>query len=307
MKELTGVLPVISTPFTADLDIDRSALAREIDWLILNGSDGLVMAMVSELPRLTSTERITLGHLILDFAAGRVPVVLSVGAESTREAKRLTRDAVGAGAAAVMANPPLTVFPSREQLADYFSTIIEEAGAVPVVIQDASGYIGRPLDLGLLAGLLDRYGPARVLFKPEAQPLGPRLTELHQATGGQARVFDGSGGAALADCYRRGIVGTMPGADLVWAIAGLWRALTDQDLETTYRISSALAPILAQLSDLDSYVAMEKYLLVKQGVFQHEHRLSPTAFVLDDIARLETDRLFDGLTSAAGGPRALPA
>lgn len=307
MNTLTGVLPVISTPFTAELDIDRTALAREIDWLILNGSDGLVMAMVSELPRLTSSERMTLGDLIMDHGVGRVPVVLSVGAESTREAKRLTRHAVDAGAAAVMANPPLTVFPSGEQLMSYFRTILDEADEVPVVIQDASGYIGRPLELGLIAGLLDLYGPAQVLFKPEAQPLGPRLTELHNATGGDARVFDGSGGVALVDSYRRGVVGTMPGADLVWAIAGLWRALTDQDLETTYRISSALAPILAPLSDLDSYVAMEKYLLVKQGVLEHEHRLSPTAFGLDDISRLEADRLFDRLVSATGGPKALSA
>ncbi len=304
---IAGVLPVISTPFTAELEIDRTALARELDWLILNGADGLVVAMVSELPRLTGSERMSLGDLILDYDAGRVPVVLSVGSESTREAQRLTRHAVEAGAAAVMANPPLTVFPSGPQLMSYFRTIVEEAGDVPVVIQDASGYIGRPLELSLVVELLDRYGSEQVLFKPEAQPLGPRLTELHSATGGHARVFDGSGGVALVDSYRRGIVGTMPGADLVWAIAGLWRALTDQDLETTYLISSALAPVLAQLSNLDSYVAMEKYLLAKQGVIEHEHRLAPTAFDLDDISKLETDRLFERLVNVAGGPKPLPA
>lgn len=302
---LSGVLPVISTPFTEEFEIDEATLGREIDWLILNGADGVVVAMVSELPRLTHAERQKLGELVIERAAGTVHTVLSVGAESTHEAVAHARHAARSGATAVMANPPLTVSPGHDQLLHYFCSIIDAAEGLPTVIQDASGYIGVPLGLDLLAELLERYGPERVLFKPEAEPLGPRLTELLRITDGQAKVFEGSGGVALLESYRRGIVGTMPGADLVWSIAALWRALTSNDYSRAYELSAALSPILSPLSNLDSYVAVEKYLLVKQGVFEREHRRHPTDSEFDEVSQAETDRLFDRLVAVAGGPRSL--
>jgi dihydrodipicolinate synthase/N-acetylneuraminate lyase len=97
----------------------------------------------------------------------------------------------------------------------------------------------------------------------------------------------------------------MPGADLVWSISALWRALEANDFNRAYDISSALSPLLAPLNTLDAYVAVEKYLLVKQGVFEHDYRRLPTEFELDDISRAETDRLFDRLVAVVGGPRSL--
>ena len=48
-------------------------------------------------------------------------------------------------------------------------------------------------------GLLEEFGPERVLYKPEASPIGPKLTELREATQGRARVFEGTGGIALVE------------------------------------------------------------------------------------------------------------
>jgi dihydrodipicolinate synthase/N-acetylneuraminate lyase len=305
MSLLSGVLPVIATPFTESLELDKAGLHREIDWLLLNGADGVVVAMVSELPRLSPRERIELGEAVVERVAGGAYSVLSVGAESTDQAVRYTRHAVRSGASAVMANPPLTVSVGTDQLRAYFRSIIDAAEHLPVVVQDASGYIGTPIGLDLLAQLFDEYGPERLMFKPEAQPLGPRLSKLLEITGGEAKVFEGSGGVALLESFRRGIVGTMPGADLIWAISTLWRALSDGDFARAYEVTAALAPLLASLSSLDSYVAVEKYLLVKQGVFDHEYRRQPTDFDFDHIARAETDELFDRLAAVAGGPRIL--
>ena len=106
-------------------------------------------------------------------------------------------------------------------------------------MQDASGYVGRPLAIATQARLLEEFGDDRVLFKPEAAPLGPNLTALRDATGGRARVFEGSGGVALVDSYRRGIVGTMPGAELIEAIVALWNALVAGDQRRVDRLSPA--------------------------------------------------------------------
>ena len=51
------MLSVFQTPYHADESIDYDTLEREIDWLFDRGADGIVMAMVSEVLRLESTER----------------------------------------------------------------------------------------------------------------------------------------------------------------------------------------------------------------------------------------------------------
>lgn len=294
-RPLAGVLPVLSTPFTDTEDLDPDALAREIDWLFGHGVDGVVTAMVSEFLRLDPDERRALAEATVAAVAGRGAVVLSVGAESTRQSLRLAEHAVECGADAVMVNPPLTTTPGEDALRDHFGQLAEATGSLPMVVQDASGYVGRPLPIGLLVELLDGYGPDKVLFKPEAEPLGPRLTALLQATGGRARVYEGSGGRALVESHRRGVVGTMPGADIPWAIVGMWRALAAGDRELADRWQERITPILNLISSLDSYVAVEKYLLHRQGVLPTTVQRGPVDFVLDEVTLAELDRRFDRL------------
>jgi 4-hydroxy-tetrahydrodipicolinate synthase len=195
-----------------------------------------------------------------------------------------------------MAVPPIAVALAEDQLLTYYRRILK-AVAIPVIVQDASGYVGRPLPISLLARLLDEFGD-RVLFKPEATPIGPRLSELLNATGGKARVFEGTGGIALIDSFRRGIVGTMPGADLVDGIVGLWRALRGGDDARAYRIWLPLAALVSLQHSLDAFLAIEKYLLVKQGIFSNTLVRGPVGYVLDEPTRKEVDCLFELLQSA---------
>ena len=53
---INGVLPVFQTPFHEDETIDLATLEQEIHWLYDQGSDGVVMGMVSEALRLSSEE-----------------------------------------------------------------------------------------------------------------------------------------------------------------------------------------------------------------------------------------------------------
>ena len=106
-----------------------------------------------------------------------------------------------------------------------------------------------------------------MLYKPEAPPVGLRLTRLRDATGQRARVFEGNGGLYLIDSFRRGAIGTMPAADLIWAISALWRALCAGDFARAYRVAGPLAQMVALQTSLDSFIAVEKHLLVRQGIF----------------------------------------
>lgn len=293
---LHGVLAVFQTPYHEDESLDFESLEREIHWLYDRGANGIVMAMVSEVLRLSSQERCELAEQACRFGTARGAVVISVGAESSHTAVGYARHAQQIGADAVMAVPPIAVALGEEQLLDYYRRILQ-AIELPVIVQDASGYVGRPMSIAMQAQLFHEFGP-RVCFKPEAVPIGPRLTELHAATGNEARVFEGTGGIALIDSYRRGIVGTMPGADLIDGIVALWRALAAGDDAAAYRVWLPLAALVSLQHSLDAFLAIEKHLLVKQGVLNNTLVRGPVGYTLDPHTRDEVNRLFGMLLAA---------
>jgi 4-hydroxy-tetrahydrodipicolinate synthase len=297
-KPLQGVLPVIQTAFGPDGEVDLDETSRELDWVLSQGVSGLVTGMVSELLRLTEDERHRLAELVVAKArrAG-VASVIGCGAESTFTAVNHARHAARHGADAVMMIPPTTVALDDTAIFDYY-TAIGDAVDVALVVQDAGGYVGRPMSIDVQVRLFERYRD-RVWFKPEADPIGPRLSRLRAATGGEARVLEGSGGAALVDSFRRGVVGTMPGAEVCWAIQALWDALSRGDWDTAYEISGVLNMLVALQTSIDSYVAVEKHLLVRQSVLASTRARGPVGFTLDEETRAEVDRLFDLLSSRA--------
>ncbi|MEX0777186.1 MAG: dihydrodipicolinate synthase family protein [Phycisphaeraceae bacterium] len=287
---LGGVLPVFQLPFRDDETIDEATLKQELLWLLDQGADGVVMAMVSEVLRLSDTERRQVAELAVAAVAGRGTAIISVGHESSYVACELARHAEAIGAHAVMAIPPISVAPDETQTRKYYQKIAE-ALTIPLIVQDASGYVGRPMSIALQAGLLAEFGP-RILFKPEAIPIGPRLSALLEATDGKACILEGTGGIALVDSYRRGIIGTMPGSDLIAGIVALWRALQVGDDRRIYELSLPISSLIALTNSLDAFLAVEKHLLVKQGVFKNTIVRGPVGYLLDEKTREEVDRLF---------------
>jgi 4-hydroxy-tetrahydrodipicolinate synthase len=299
MPPLAGVLPIAHTPFLDDDSIDEDSLARQIDWAFAQGADGVCTGMVSELLRLTADERLHLTRLLGGLKRGRGVFVAGIGAESTKQALVYGRAAEEAGADAVMAIPPTTSALPDEQLCAYFVTLAEQI-ALPLIVQDASSYVGREIPLAVSLRLLDRFGPEKVLFKPEANPIGPNLSALRDGTGGRARIFEGSGGIALVDSFRRGIAGTMPGMEFLPGIVALWSALQRRDEEATYRLFFPICALVSlQLqAGLDGFLAIEKYILHRNGLFTTDRRRRPYKWELDEETRQEVERLLSLLEQA---------
>jgi 4-hydroxy-tetrahydrodipicolinate synthase len=297
MKQLAGVFNVISTPIDNSDEIDQKTLKREIDWLIKCGSNGAVLAMVSEVLRFSASERRKQWQLSLEYLSDRIPLVVSVGAESAAIAVGLAKDAQKDGATAVMATPPSAFVASADEVKSYYQRIIE-AVDITVIVQDASNYLGAPIELDTYVKLIDKYGDERVQFKPEAKPVKERLETLNKISSYRARVFEGQGGIDLLDTHPLGVKGTMPGAEVPWAIVGLWNALENKDLTTAQAIHTPLAKLISYQTTLDAYVAVEKYLLVKQGVFSNTNQRGPVGFKLDEQTKNKIDLAYSELAAA---------
>src|SRR5689334_19142383 len=136
-KRLHGVLPIVHTPFLDTGEIDAATLQREVDWAFSQGIQGLGTGMVSELLKLTAAERQWLAEKLVEFAAGRGPVFMGVGAESTRQALHYGQMAERAGCDAMMATPPITSRVNANGLVGYFRALADGVD-LPLIVQDAS-------------------------------------------------------------------------------------------------------------------------------------------------------------------------
>ncbi|MSR51069.1 MAG: dihydrodipicolinate synthase family protein [Planctomycetaceae bacterium] len=298
-KKLAGVLPIVHVPFEDDGTIDEKTLKKEIDWIFSVKAQGLGTGMVSEILRLTFEERISLTNHIVQFTEGRGATFAGVGAESTKQALVYAKAAEKAGCDGIMAIPPVTTSLPEEAVLKHFRTLAEEVN-LPLIVQDASGYVGQAIPLRIYIQLLELYGNEKILFKPEASPIGPNLSALRDASSGKAKIFEGSGGILLVDSFRRGITGTMPGVDLLDGIVSLWNALVNGDEKTIYRIYFPICAIVAlQLqAGLDGFLAIEKFILKHRGIFKNEVRRSPYSWDLDLETSSEILRLLQILDKA---------
>ena len=295
LTKLRGILPVVHMAYLTDGQIDYDTLHRQVDYLFDTGAHGLCLALVSDTLRLTAQERLQMPDHLVQFADGRGPVVISVGAESSIQARAFARAAEDAGAAAVMAIPPLSQGLAEAQLREYFEELLEEI-QIGVFVQDASSYVGEAMSLDFQAQLFRKHGP-RILFKPEASPLGPCISGLRDLTNGEAAIFEGSGGQLLIDSYRRGVVGTIPGVEMLDGLVALWNACEAGDWDRAYAVYYPICAIatLQIQGGLDGFIVSERYMLNKQGLFPNQVHRGPVSFQLDESTRQEIDRLYDRL------------
>ena len=296
MQNLGGVFNVLSTPIDNSDEIDLVVFEKEIEWLLKCGMNGAVLAMVSEVLRFSAAERRDQWKAAIKFLNGRAPLVVSVGAESSAIAIKLAKDAELDGASALMATPPSAFAATSDEVKNYYVKIIE-AVKIPVIVQDASNYLGKPIELSTYVELIGTYGNERVQFKPEAKPVKERLEELNKISGNRAKVFEGQGGIDLLDTHPLGVVGTMPGAEVPWALVALWQALNEGNLDQAKAIHNPLSKLISFQTTLDAYVAIEKYLLVKQGVLTNMNQRGPVGYKLMPEISKEIDIAYEELAA----------
>lgn len=141
-----GVYTAMVTPLSTDGEIDEKALRALVDFQIDEGIDGLLpMGTTGESPTLDHDEHIRVIEIVVEQAAGRVPVVAGAGSNSTREAINLTRRAQKAGIDASLQVAPYYNKPSQEGFYRHF-TAIADAVDLPMMIYNIPGRTGKNIE-----------------------------------------------------------------------------------------------------------------------------------------------------------------
>ncbi|GBD06788.1 4-hydroxy-tetrahydrodipicolinate synthase [bacterium HR21] len=139
MLQLRGTLTALATPFRQDGSIDWASLRRLVEFQIAAGVEGLVPAgSTGESATLDFQEKCELIARVVEWAAGRVPVIAGTGTNDTRTTVALTREAQRLGADAALVVCPYYNKPTQQGLYEHFRAVAE-AVELPIVLYNVPG------------------------------------------------------------------------------------------------------------------------------------------------------------------------
>ncbi|MFC1574350.1 4-hydroxy-tetrahydrodipicolinate synthase [Candidatus Latescibacterota bacterium] len=138
MLKLSGAYTAMVTPFN-DGGINELYLRKMIDFQIENGISGLVpCGTTGESPTLSHKEHRLVIDVVIEAAAGRVPVIAGTGSNSTEEAISLTQHAQKAGADAALLITPYYNRPTQPGLVAHYKAIAQSCD-IPLIIYNCPG------------------------------------------------------------------------------------------------------------------------------------------------------------------------
>jgi len=149
----TGVGTALITPFTRDGAVDDAAVRRLARRQIEAGVHFLVpCGTTGETPTLSDAEKRRVVELVVEEAAGRVPVLAGAGGYDTREVAHAAKEMEKAGATGLLSVTPYYNKPTPEGLFQHFSAVAD-ATRLPIVLYNVPGRTGCNMDAATIARL----------------------------------------------------------------------------------------------------------------------------------------------------------
>jgi 4-hydroxy-tetrahydrodipicolinate synthase len=140
MKQITGSIVALVTPFLPDGSVDYPTLRKLIDWHIAEGTDCIgVVGTTGESPTVSVDEHCEIIRVSVEQANKRVPIMAGCGSNSTKEAINLAKYAEKVGADCQLQVVPYYNKPSQEGQYQHFKAIAEATGNLPVVLYNVPG------------------------------------------------------------------------------------------------------------------------------------------------------------------------
>jgi len=181
----TGSYVALPTPFAARGAhpagaLDLEALKRLVEFHVEHGSDGLVVAGTSgEAATLTDSERRSAFEAVMEYSAGRLPVIAGVGTNDTAHSVELAKAATAVGVDGLLAVTPYYNKPSPRGLELHYGALAE-ASPLPLVLYNVPGRTGVDLKPPTIAAIRARY-PHVVAIK-EASGTVARARQIRDAS-----------------------------------------------------------------------------------------------------------------------------
>lgn len=152
---IKGIFPPIITIFKDDETLDEHAMRAHVDWLITNGVHGVApCGSTGEFIAMSTDEIKRVISIVVEQAAGRVPVFAGTGSYSTKATIEMSRYAQKAGADGLMVIAPYYMLPPRRNILDHYRAL-KQSVDLPIIVYNNPWFSGVELTPWELAQLTE--------------------------------------------------------------------------------------------------------------------------------------------------------
>src|SRR5438477_7953184 len=143
---LGEVLTASVTPFDKDGRVDLDRFRALAEYLVDNGSDGLVVCgTTGEAPTLTDEGKFSLWEAAVDLLRGRATVVAGTGTYDTAHSIHLTKKAAEIGVDAVLVVTPYYSLPPQRAIVAHFEAIAASTD-LPIIVYNIPSRVVRNIE-----------------------------------------------------------------------------------------------------------------------------------------------------------------
>lgn len=280
-EKLKGIVIAMPTPLLQNEDVDTDSLCKLIDSTIEAGADAIMMlGTIGEGVCMIDSQRELLVETTVAHVAGRIPVLATVSAASTRKTIENAKSLEKSGINFMVSTPAYyNKFPDPQSHIDHIQRVAD-ATALPLIFYNAPGFTGNPLDVDTIEKILNMEEIAGIkdsscnfsMFAELLRRYPNKSTRPGTIMQGDESVFDAS--------LILGADGVVSGGGVMYVkllkelcSAGLNREL-DQSILLQTAFSKKLMDVLLP-NPSRNWLYNIKRELVKQGVIAHAHVSSP--------------------------------
>ena len=290
-SKLKGSYTPVVVPFSNG-EVDYDDYARLCNWLIENGTDGLLPNATSGEPTtLTLEERYRLAETAMKTSAGRVPVCAGTASQSHAETIELIERYDRLGVDSMVIVTPYYCRPPDRALVDYFADVINRTER-PVLIYHIPSRAAVSLNVDTIAAIKEK-APNFAGLKNTDDSTGLVTGSLHKIS--DFRIFSGMEQPTLP-MKAIGGCGAMISVSNVIPdkVSEICRLFDEGNAEGAQSVNDAMSEVFAAIA-FDVSPITTKYMVKRRGVItNNEHRLPMTG------STPELEKRLDGVLDRAG-------
>mgnify|MGYP000261513671 FL=1 len=189
------LLTAMVTPFNADGSINYEAGADFADWLLANGSDGLVVeGSTGEAATMDMDEKIKFMQTIVARVNGRAKIVAGAGTNCTASTIDLVKKIEACGVDGVLVVGPYYNKPTQEGYYQHFAAVAK-ATKLPIIVYNVPGRTGGNIAPETVARLAADF--SNIVAIKEAAGNVAQTAELYRVLPEDFSIYSGDDGLIL--------------------------------------------------------------------------------------------------------------
>ena len=189
------LLTAMVTPFNEDGSVNCEAAADFAEWLLANGSDGLVVeGSTGEAATMFMDEKIEVLKAVVERVNGRAPVIVGAGTNCTASTIELVNTVEACGVDGLLVVGPYYNKPTQEGYYQHFAAVAKST-TLPIIVYNVPGRTGSNIEPKTIARLAAEF-PNIVAVKEAAGNVA-QTAELFRVLPENVTIYSGDDGLVL--------------------------------------------------------------------------------------------------------------